>query len=984
MANAGTSGEITNSGTITIDENYTPTDTDTDGDLDGVFAQGSGRFGIHTLGAFTGPITNSGTITVEGNQSAALQLDGTLTGNLTSSGTINVLGDNSYGIKTGNVSGNVSIPKGTITAQGANSVGVAINGDVGGALVIQGGIQSTGYRYTSVPADTSKLDADDLLQGGSALVVGGDVAGGILFDAPPKDLDTTDTDEDDDGIPDASETKASIISLGAAPAVVIGSATEATTIGAVANSGGRGIVMKGSIVGSGLYKGVAGNALVIGGLGNAVTVTGGMTVSGTISASALEANATAVRIGTGGSVAIIENSGSISAAGGGTATTGATAIQIDAGATVNAIKNTGSIVGARNGADGTIAGIVDKSGTLTLIENSGLLGAANASTLGEKGIAFDLQANASGVTVRQLVVTTGVAPTIAGQMLFGSGNDVLDVADGTVVGTAKFGAGNNSLSLSGDAIMEGGVQFGSGGDTLQLAGTSKLTGDIDFGGGADLFSLAGTSAFNGKLSGSAGLAVSVGTGSTLNATNLGTVNLASLTTGANSRLGVTIDSSTGTETLYNVTGSANFGAGTGIDIHLVSLGNVEGTYKVLQAGSLTGASGLVSSVESLPFIFDSSLVTSTPNEVSVTIRQKTATELGLNASEGSILGAVLNAADADAAVAGVFLGVEDSATLRNTLQQMLPDHAGGAFETATKGSRLLNRAFTDPKAPLAKRGDLGFWMQQMAWGGSKSIGSSSSYDISGWGAAGGVEHAVGPLGAVGLSISYLSGKDGRDLNDNELVSSQYEGGAYWRGSIGPVRAFARATYGTLSFNGSRFFSGTVNGAAVTREAKGKWNGNMFSGSAGVSYDAQFGAFSVRPTAAIEYYSLKEKGYTETGGGEAFDLTVDSRKSNETAAMATVALGYELMRARGEDDGWFRVELEGGRREILSGKLGVTTARFGDGDPFSLTPEKRTSGFTGALRLTGGGSGIAVTGEVNGEEIQEKMSLGGRLGLQFTF
>jgi hypothetical protein len=159
---------------------------------------------------------------------------------------------------------------------------------------------------------------------------------------------------------------------------------------------------------------------------------------------------------------------------------------------------------------------------------------------------------------------------------------------------------------------------------------------------------------------------------------------------------------------------------------------------------------------------------------------------------------------------------------------------------------------------------------------------------------------------------------------------------------------------------------------------------MRSGAAGVSYDAQFGRLSVRPTAAIEYYSLKEKGYTETGGGDAFDLTVDSRKSTETSASGTVALGYEIIQGRGPDEGWFRVELEGGRREILSGKLGATTARFGDGDPFTLTPEKRTSGWVGGLRLTGGGAGIAVTGEVNAEELQNKMSLGGRLGLQFTF
>src|SRR5687768_10116168 len=38
FANAGTTGDIVNSGTITIDEPYTPTDANNDGDLDGPFA----------------------------------------------------------------------------------------------------------------------------------------------------------------------------------------------------------------------------------------------------------------------------------------------------------------------------------------------------------------------------------------------------------------------------------------------------------------------------------------------------------------------------------------------------------------------------------------------------------------------------------------------------------------------------------------------------------------------------------------------------------------------------------------------------------------------------------------------------------------------------------------------------------------------------------------------------------------------------------
>ena len=88
LANTGLTANITNTGTITIDETFTATDSDSDGDLDGTFAQGTGRFGIHVLGGgtFTGTIANSGNITVEGNQSAGIAIDSTLAGNISLTG----------------------------------------------------------------------------------------------------------------------------------------------------------------------------------------------------------------------------------------------------------------------------------------------------------------------------------------------------------------------------------------------------------------------------------------------------------------------------------------------------------------------------------------------------------------------------------------------------------------------------------------------------------------------------------------------------------------------------------------------------------------------------------------------------------------------------------------------------------------------------------------------------------------------------------
>lgn len=935
LANANLAGDINNSGTITIDEDYTPTDGDKDGDLDGPFAQGSGRFGIHVAsgGTYNGSIINTGSITVEGNQSAGIAIDSQLTSSLTDSGTVSVTGDNSVGIRAAAVTGGVTIGSGSTTnVQGQNSIGVLLGGDIGEAVVIQGTVNTTGYRYTTAPADTSKLDSDDLLQGGSALVIAGNVAGGILLDAKPADNSSTDTDEDDDGIPDASETTAAITSYGQAPAIVVGSATQDVHIGAVTGSANNhGIVIKGTVNGIGVYHGVTATGLAIGGLGHAVNVDGGVTVIGTVGATAVGASATGLHIGSGASVPQIFNVGTIKAEGGGASTDSATAILIDSGATLNVINNAGTIAGTRTGDNGSAAAIVDKSGTLLLVQNSGAIGVTNAD-LGDLAIAIDTRANAIGATVRQVAAGEGrPAPVISGNILFGGGNDTLDIQAGSVVGK------------------------------------------VDFGGGADLLALSGSGIFRGSLANSSGVAVAVGTGSTLDVQNLGAVNLASLATGDNSNIGVTVGEAG--HTLYNVAGTASFGAGTKVLVTLGHIGTAAGTYTIIDAGTLTGAENLTSSIATLPFLFTSKLTPdAATGQVQLEVDMKDDGELQLNRSESTILDAALDAADSDKSVAAVFLNVADAKTLKGTLQQLMPDHAGGAFEVATKGSRLA-AAILDSPRPVG-----GLWLQQLLWGSSKSTGETASYDLGGWGATAGYDVPVGQFGSIGLSAAYLYGKD-KHIG-NQLASHHYEGGVYWRGAFGPIHGWARATAGTVHFDSTRNLTGTVNGGTVSRSTDGKWRGRLYSGSAGLSYEARMGRLSVRPNGSVEYYKLKESGYAESGGGDAVDLTVASRDSDETAANALLSVGYDLM-GTGPDDTWLRLEVEGGRREILSGSLGNTIASFKSGDRFTLAPEDRISGWRGAVRAVGGGPNISFIAEANAEQQQGDTGIGGRLGLNLA-
>lgn len=227
QVNGGTTTTVTNTGTIRIVDSYDQTaaarndNPSVDLDLDGPFAQGTGRYGIRVVGpgAVTGDIINGigGSITIEGDSSTGISLESALNGDFQNLGSVSVVGSNTYGIHvTAAVTGDVSL-RGLITAQGLVAVGTAVDANVSGAVVVQGSISSTGYRYTTrttVASALAGLDADDLLQGGSALRIAGDVGGGILLaGAPVSDFDNDndgwvngfDTDDDNDGILDTAD-----------------------------------------------------------------------------------------------------------------------------------------------------------------------------------------------------------------------------------------------------------------------------------------------------------------------------------------------------------------------------------------------------------------------------------------------------------------------------------------------------------------------------------------------------------------------------------------------------------------------------------------------------------------------------------------------------------------------------------------------------------------------------------------------------------
>src|SRR3546814_10081497 len=86
-------------------------------------------------------------------------------------------------------------------------------------------------------------------------------------------------------------------------------------------------------------------------------------------------------------------------------------------------------------------------------------------------------------------------------------------------------------------------------------------------------------------------------------------------------------------------------------------------------------------------------------------------------------------------------------------------------------------------------------------------------------------------------------------------------------------ANARISGAPIKMKGTRVFRAEAGAEDIDKTMRGKWDGTLYSASGSVAHDGRLGGLTLRPTVAVDYYKLKEDGYTETGGGDALDLPV---------------------------------------------------------------------------------------------------------------
>lgn len=940
----GNTGAFTSNNSIVVGDVTTPEDTDEDNIVDGPLAVGSGRIAVLVDGTevFTGDILfNSGSsITVRGDDSAGIRVLTGIDGDLIYNGRLDITGDDSTGIEVlGDVSGDLGIG-GVITSLGDNNNAVVVAGDVGGRITIDGDVRNSGYRFPSRPPEDFVEqvlgDPDDVGYSGAAVLVHGSSAGGLLITGPAEDS--------------PNEAASSINSAGPGAALdILANATYGdivlgeVVIEAVADDPdteedetraaiplGYSLVNRGAIGGRGELDGVEPIGVSIGGSdGFTATLTNGFLNAGRITAVGYSSLATpavsqALYLGEGAILPVFTNQGIVSALSNGRDGV-SRSINIASGAFLPTLVNEGTI-SATSIDGGRAIAIEDASGTLTFIENSGIISAGR--TAPSEGsddtdistIAIDVSGSSAGVLVRQYRRENSpddFFPSITGEFRFGSGDDELRIESGTV------------------------------------------TGDMSFGDGADQLNISGGSTVSGVLSDSDGDLVVNVTDSTLSLGSGTNTTLREATFGDGSTLIFEIDDDSGEVAQLVATGEVRFEAGSRVSAALSNLIGEGAEFAVLRADQLT----IAESIETLqdttaPYLYeaDLSLDPVDSNIMLLTLRRRNAEELGMNRNQAAAYGATLAAWNANDELGAAIAGLLTESEFFDAYDQLLPEYAASAIQFAQAANDSATGALASRLEAVRQSPEDtgGLWLQEFGYFADRAGTSfGPGYRGHGIGAAVGFDRPFGPFYAVGVNIIGAASEISEAEGVDDPMSAMFgQIGVYAGAEFGGFNLDLYGGVGIDSFeHNRRVLIGSFDTAPVA-----EWDGFHYTASMRIGRDIQMERLFVRPSFSVDYLSLHESEYTETGGGTGVDLFVDERDSSSFTGTAMLAFGTRFER----DNSWWAPQMRIGYRSEFSSSELETYARFaGLDDEFLLRSDTMPgSGFIFGLGV-GGGSGYST-------------------------
>ena len=971
----GVEGDISHGGRIVLDDSDDPADLgtddlvdadndgevdDPDGEADGAFAQDQNKTGL-LIGAVDGDynpvagqeavtgdvaITSTGAIVVQGQNSFGVRAVTAIDGDFFSDGSVTVTGENSRGISLeDDVSGNVEIISVNTVSPGGNAV--VVEGDVGGGVRANGTVSAHGYRTTTRYRENlmvlfeneeeaaARGDVADNLDSGSAFLVAGSVADGVFISTSGTIQAYTGGGAALELRPDEDGTGDQVIGEVSLPDDYTTNRTDDDDEG---DQLGYAVVNEGTIANNAVFDGKDATAFLVVGrddngvLRSVILGAGGVMNTRTVTATAYDGTARAMHFGAGAQADTILNSGVLRAA------------------AVLGHEEDGFADDAY-GAGRAIALDLDENSQIRRILNEA--GNINATITGGGQSAIAIRSNDDSLDE---IRNSGIISAVAGGLEDGFSRDDMEILaidarnnDGGLAIIQEQAYDDEGEPISTPSIT-GDILLGDGDDRVEI-NAGSITGDISFGLGADVLVI-NNGSLNGAVSDADGDLVLDVTNGEIGLTGTDALALRDAIFRNGGVLEVVIDAQDRTNAFLNASGDVTFEEGSSLSVGLGDVIGAGGTFEIITAGTLSIAdeAGTLTTTES-PYLYNATLARSSEdeNKILLTLELKTADELGMHVNQAAAYDEALAAFETIESLGAAFAGLRTAEEFYGAYDQLLPEYAASAIQFALASNDAAAGALQGRlrNARLAPDDLAGVWIQEFGYYADRSSTAfGPGYRGQGVGLAVGLDRPVGPFYAVGLQlVGAASEIEETNGFDQPMVSMTGQIGGYAALNLGGFDISGNVGLGYDYFETDR----EIRIGDFTALTSADWSGWHATASFQAGRDIAFGKWVLRPEADLTYVTLFESGYSETTSGTNADaisdlaLIVDDRESSTLLGSGTLTLARRF----GTDESWWAPSLRVGYRGEFSSSGGETTAQFGqDGNPFTLRSEQLAN--SGAL------------------------------------
>jgi hypothetical protein len=338
----------------------------------------------------------------------------------------------------------------------------------------------------------------------------------------------------------------------------------------------------------------------------------------------------------------------------------------------------------------------------------------------------------------------------------------------------------------------------------------------------------------------------------------------------------------------------------------------------------------------------------TNQELVLTLTPKTAQQIGLTGYALKMFPFVNEALINDNTLGAAMINsIKDQATAQAAYASFAPDVSGATRATAISLTDSATNVVAARQRELRmygnQEGATTLWGQQFAERLSQAnSGTLTGYNDSGFGFVVGMDDGDRVDGRYGGAFTFFTGGMSAKEPTSSKTSSEYyllTGYTDWRGKGLFVDTQGTIGYGNLKGNRYLTLLDSNTGATLTRDAQSQRPTEMLAGSVTMGGILTAGSTVFMPQVDVDGLTMREEGYTESNGGQGFDLRVQPYYADSLRAF----IGADIRQDFNFGDFYLQPELRAGYRyDIVDGMVklkanfaSVSSANGQTYDPFSI-------------------------------------------------